>query len=144
MNHDEKNKKFDEAIGEGQDYYSSQSGKVANNTRNLVLGIIGTIWIVSYDNGRFILPNIYLILALCGCFLYLLFDLLHYFLDAKFYYKKTLSLEKNFGNWSYLIGPYNNSLIKHSKSSYNWMVTKFIAFAFVAIVFVIGMIMLFA
>lgn len=144
MNHDEKNKKYDEAIAEGQSYYSSQSGKVANNTRNLVLGIIGTIWIVSYDNGRFLLPNVWLIAAMCGCFFYLLFDLLHYYLDAKFYYKKTISLEKNFGNWIYLTKTYNDTLIKHSKKSYNWMIAKFVLFGFIAAVFLVGMIILFA
>lgn len=143
MSHDEKNQKYDEAIAEGQTFYSAQSGKVANNTRNLVLGIIGTIWIVSYDNGRFVLPNSWLITAMCGCFVYLLFDLLHYFLDANFYYKKTISLEKNFGDWKYLKETYNNALVQHSKKSFHWMWAKVILFVLIAFVFIIGMIALF-
>ena len=143
MNHDEKKQKFDEAIAEGQSFYSAQSGKVANNTRNLVMGIIATIWIVSYDNGHFMLPNVWLISAMIGCFSYLFCDLLHYFLDANFYYKQTISLERKFGDWDYLKDTYNNALIVHSGKSFYWMWAKFVLFVLVAFVFIVGMVVLF-
>ena len=143
MNHDEKKQKFDEAIAEGQSFYSAQYGKVANNTRNLVMGIIATIWIVSYDNGHFMLPNGWLISAMIGCFSYLFCDLLHYFFDAIFYYNQTISLEKKFGNWDYLTVTYNNNLIKHSKKSYCWMWVKAVLFLIISALFIFGMVRLY-
>ena len=115
---------------------------MANNTRNLVMGIIATIWIVSYDDGHFKLPNVWLLIAMIGCFSYLFCDLVHYFVDAIFYYKQTISLEKNFENWDYLTVTYNNNLIKHSKKSYCWIWVKAVLFLLISVVFVIGILLL--
>lgn len=102
------------------------------------MGIIAIIWVVSYKNGAFELPNTLLVVSLFISFGYLIIDILHYFLDSRFYYNKLISLENNYGQKDYL-KVYNQALIDHSKVSYYWIWVKVIVFAIIALLFVIGM-----
>ena len=138
MTDKEVKEKFEESIEEGNRFYGAQSAKVSQNIRTLVMGIIAIIWVVSYNNGVFELPNLLLIISLFTSFGYLLIDILHYFLDTRFYYNKLISLEKNYGQEMYLTR-YNQALIKYSKVSYGWIWAKVIVFAIIAILFVVGM-----
>lgn len=138
MTNEEVKEKFEESIEEGNRFYGAQSSKVSQNIRTLVMGIIAVIWVVSYNNGVFILPNKLLVGTLFLSFFYLGMDILHYFLDTCFYYNKLISLEKNYGQKMYLT-TYNQALIKYSKVSYGWIWAKVIVFAIIAILFVVGM-----
>lgn len=138
MTDKEVKEKFEESIEEGNRFYGVQSAKVSQNIRNLVSGIIAIIWVVSYDNGVFELPNMLLIISLFLSFAYLAIDILHYFIDTCFYYNKLISLEKNYGKEKYLT-TYNQALIKYSKVSYGWIWVKVIVFAIIATLFVVGM-----
>ena len=138
MTDKEVKEKFEESIEEGNRFYGAQSAKVSQNIRTLVMGIIAIIWVVSYNNGVFELPNLLLIISLFTSFGYLLIDILHYFLDTRFYYNKLISLEKNYGQEMYLTR-YNQALIKYSKVSYGWIWAKVIVFAIIAILFVVCM-----
>ncbi|MBQ6777175.1 MAG: hypothetical protein IJP52_02570 [Paludibacteraceae bacterium] len=138
MTNEEVKEKFEESIEEGNRFYGAQSSKVSQNIRTLVMGIIAIIWVVSYNNGIFKLPNLLLIISLFISFGYLVIDILHYFLDTRFYYNKLISLEKNYGQKMYLT-TYNQALIKYSKVSYGWIWAKVIVFAIIAILFVVGM-----
>lgn len=138
MTEKETKENFEASIEEGQGFYNTQSSKVSQNIRTLVMGIIAIIWVVSYKDGAFELPNILLVVSLFISFGYLIIDILHYFLDSRFYYNKLISLEKHYGQKVYL-KVYNQELIKHSKVSYRWIWTKVIVFAIIAILFIIGM-----
>lgn len=135
---EEVKKRFEESIEEGQGFYHTQSTKVSQNIRTLVMGIIAIIWVVSYNDGLFELPNIWLIISLFSCFLYLSIDIIHYYIDTCFYYKKLLSLDEYYGKEEYL-EIYNQALIKYSKVSFLWIKIKFYLFAIIAIIFIIGM-----
>ena len=138
MTEKETKENFEASIEEGQGFYNNQSSKVSQNIRTLVMGIIAIIWVVSYKDGAFELPNTLLVVSLFISFGYLIIDILHYFLDSCFYYNKLISLEKHYGQKVYL-KVYNQELIKHSKVSYRWIWTKVIVFAIIAILFIIGM-----
>ena len=70
-------KNFEDSIEEGNGFYNTQSTKVSQNTRTLVMGIITTIWVVSYNDGSFILSNNWMIASLFTGFAYLAIDILH-------------------------------------------------------------------
>lgn len=95
MTNKETKENFEASIEEGQGFYNAQSSKVSQNIRTLVMGIIAIIWVVSYKNGAFELPNTLLVVSLFISFGYLIIDILHYFLDSRFYYNKLISLENN-------------------------------------------------
>ena len=134
---DQVKKYFEDSIEEGNGFYNTQSTKVSQNTRTLVMGIITTIWVVSYNDGSFMLSNNWMIASLFIGFAYLAIDILHYFIDTCFYYNKLLSLEKKYGDKKYLT-TYNQSLIKHSRLSYIWIWIKFLSFVIIAFTFLIG------
>ena len=138
MTDKEVKEKFEESIEEGNRFYGAQSAKVSQNIRTLVMGIIAIIWVVSYNNGIFELPNTLLVISLFASFIYLAIDILHYFIDTCFYYNKLISLEKNYGQNLYLT-TYNQALIKYSRVSYRWIWAKVIVFAIIATIFIIGM-----
>lgn len=138
MTEKETKENYEASIEEGQGFYNAQSSKVSQNIRTLVMGIIAIIWVVSYKDGAFELPNTLLVVSLFISFGYLIIDILHYFLDSRFYYNKLISLEKHYGQKTYL-KVYNQALIDHSKVSYYWIWAKVIVFAIIAILFIIGM-----
>lgn len=63
------------------DYYK-QSSKFSEISRNITYGMLATLWIIMFSNGKVILPSIPIIITLCLCFIYLLFDLIHYYSDS--------------------------------------------------------------
>ena len=88
---DQVKKNFEDSIEEGNGFYNTQSTKVSQNTRTLVMGIITTIWVVSYNDGSFMLSNNWMIAALFTGFAYLAIDIFyrHIFFQAiVIYYNK--------------------------------------------------------
>lgn len=133
------NDKYDSSIEESNGFSYSQASNVSSISRNLVMGIVATVWVVSYIDGEFILPNKCLVSAMAIAFVYLLVDVIHYYSDARFYHKGTLSLEKHYGNPSFLKKDYNDSMIAHAKKSQSWFVGKFYLFLLTAVIFLVGM-----
>lgn len=135
------NDKYDSSIEESNGFSYSQASNVSSISRNLVMGIIATVWVVSFIDGEFVLPNKCLVCSMAIAFVYLLVDVIHYYSDARFYHKGTLSLEKHYGNPSFLKKDYNDSMIAHAKKSQKWFVGKFYLFLVTACVFLVGMIL---
>lgn len=144
MKKDEKqeiNDKYDSSIEESNGFSYSQASNVSSISRNLVMGMIATVWVVSYIDGKFVLPNKCLVCAMAIAFAYLLMDVIHYYTDARFYHKGTLSLEKHYGNPSFLKKVYNDGMIAHAKKSQRWFVGKFYLFLLTVVVFLVGMVL---
>lgn len=78
---------------ETQSFMYSQSSKFSKAARALVLGIIGAIWMVSYEDGNFSFANTYVFISLFFGLLYLCIDVLHYYLDSMSYYKEIKALD---------------------------------------------------
>lgn len=78
---------------ETQSFMYSQSSKFSKAARALVLGIIGAIWMVSYEDGNFFFANIFVFISLFFGLLYLCIDVLHYYLDSRSYYKEIKALD---------------------------------------------------
>ena len=80
--------------GELQNYYYSQSSKCSSVSRKLILGMLATIWIFIYTDGKLTISNHILLYALVFCILYLIIDVLHYFLDSLSYHKEQYKLDE--------------------------------------------------
>lgn len=142
MNNAEKNN-YETAIGEAQEYYGNQSGKVATISRTLVYGMITTVWVVSYSDGAIQIPHPILLVALFCCFIYLLFDLSLYFANACRYHKQQILLEEHKGknDAAYIAqnGEYNKTMISIHNKAFIWICIKFGLFIVTAISFLIGL-----
>lgn len=130
--------KYDDSIGEGQQYYNGQSKNVSDSSRAIVFSMIATIWLVSYEDGAINRPHLILCISLLLCFIYLFLDITLYFINARFYHNQTISLEKHFGNEYYLKKTYNKQMITYSKKAYRWMCVKYSLFVVTALFFLAG------
>ena len=79
---------------ETQDFKYQQSSKFSSVSRNLVLGIIGTNWFLTYVDGKLRIPNLYLFISLLLGLMFLFVDVIHYFWDSMSYQKELYSLDK--------------------------------------------------
>ena len=61
---DEFEKRRQELQDETQRYMYQQSSKFSSVSRSLVLGIIGTIWVLTYVDGTLCIPNRWLLSSL--------------------------------------------------------------------------------
>lgn len=91
---DEFDRRKQELLDETQQYMYQQSSKFSSVSRNLVLGIIGTIWVLTYADGKLSIPNKYLLCSLILGLLFLLVDVIHYFWDAISYQREIYRLDK--------------------------------------------------
>lgn len=86
-------KKVEELQTELQQYMYSQSSKFSSVSRNLIFGIMGTIWAFSFAKGENLYNPWFLFSLLC-CFIYLMLDVCHYFSDTNSYNKEQYVLDK--------------------------------------------------
>ena len=138
----EKNKTFDEKknelLDQTQDYMYSQSSKFSSVSRTLVFGVIGTIWFLIYTDGRLSVPNICLFISLVLGLIFLLVDVIHYYLDSVSYqdelyqfdeYKTQYDLDKKHeDNMNYI-----------NRRSHRFIVAKFWILIIVSASFLFGM-----
>lgn len=132
--------KKEKLLDETQDYMYKQSSKFSNVSRALTLGIIGTIWIVIYNKDGFInKPNIWLILSLSFGLLFLLFDVIHYFMDSISYHKEAYRLEK-YKTSEEIDEKHEPIMDDINKRSHNFLNVKFVILMTTSVLFIIGII----
>ena len=134
----EKRKK--ELLEETQEYMYSQSSKFSSVSRNLVLGILGTIWVITYADKAFDIPNNWLLRSLFVCLFFLLTDVVHYFWDSMSYHKELFTMDK-YTSQEDLDDKHEKRMNYISKRSHYFIVAKFMILLFGALFFVIGIIL---
>jgi len=87
------NKKKAELADETQNYMYSQSSKFSSVSRNLIFGIMGTIWAFTFTKGEMTLSNLWLVGALVLCIVYFMLDVIHYYTDTNSYNKEQYRLD---------------------------------------------------
>lgn len=126
----------DEQIKNLNNSLYNQTKQVSSISRGLVYSIIGTIWVVSYSNGVFIIPNGYLATTLILCFVYAIFDVFHYFCDSCFYHNEMTEVIEDD---DLTVNEHIKRTIKQSRKSFLFVLHKFIFMVICSIVFLIGM-----
>ena len=135
---DKKNdNKYDKLLDECQGYKYAQSSNFIKLSRTVIFGIIGTIWILSYSNGEFIIHNTYLITSLLFAFLHILIDLLHYLVDMIFYKKEYVRFSEDKGDAN-AIEKHDKRMDKHATVSFRFVCVNTIALLLSVISFIIG------
>lgn len=137
----EENKSFEkkksELLTETQQYMYSQSSKFSSVSRNLIFGTMGTIWAFSFTNGEITINNVYLMIALLLCVLYLMFDVIHYYTDTNSYNKEQYNLD-NYKDDKEL-NEHEKTMDSINKRSNRFIVWKFRVLIVTSIMFVIGL-----
>lgn len=127
---------------ETQDYMYQQSCKFSSVSRNLVLGIIGTNWFLTYVDGKLRIPNRYLFASLLLGLMFLLVDVIHYFVDSVSYQKELCSLDK-YETEQELESKHEPEMDKINKISHRFIIAKFVLLVFASVLFFFGLIKIF-
>ncbi len=135
---DKFNERKQRLLDETQQYMYQQSSKFSTVSRNLALGIIGTIWVLTYVDGKLSTPNIWLLFSLIIGLLFLLVDVVHYFWDAISYQRETYQLDK-YKNQSELDNLHETQMDSINKRSHRFIVAKFCILMLVSLSFAIGL-----
>lgn len=120
-----------------QEYMYSQSSKFSSVSRNLIFGILGTIWIMTYSEGRMSIPNPYLFYALLFSLLFLSVDVFHYFLDSISYHSQQYKLEK-FKSQKEIEEAHEPQMDKINKRSHRFLIGKSIVLLIAGLLFLRG------
>lgn len=135
-------KEIEKNLTECQGYHYSQSSMASTLLRNIIFTIIGVIWVLSYKDTGFLIPNLWLYIALGFSFLYIVFDVIHYFVDSCAYRKQYFKLEsmKSRDNAceAEIIKSHEDDMTKIAKRSFSMLIAKFITMILTSIVFIIG------
>ncbi len=133
---EEKRDKLQEEL---QGYYYGQSSKFSSVSRSLIFGILATIWVFIYTDGELSITNHVLLYALISGILYLVIDILHYFLDSLSYHKEQYRLDKysNTEDIDNLHEPFMDSV---NKRSFGFFITKFIVLSITSVLFITNII----
>ena len=134
--------KKQELQGETQDYMYQQSNKFSSVSRNLVLGIIGTNWFLTYVDGKLRIPNRYLFASLLLGLMFLLVDVIHYFWDSVSYQKELYSLDK-YETEQELESENEPKMNEINKRSHRFIIAKFVLLVFASTLFFFGLIKIF-
>ena len=120
-----------------QGFMYSQSSKLSSVSRNLVFGILGTIWIMTYAEGKLTIPTPQLFYALLFSLLFMAVDVLHYFLDSISYHRQQYNLDtyKTFEELSYV---YDRDMDGINKRSHKFILWKTLVLMIASILFVWG------
>lgn len=125
-------------LEETQEYMYSQSSKFSSVSRTLILGIIGTIWVITYSEGKMFFPNFCLALSLVCGLLFLLTDVFHYFLDSISYHKEEYKLEE-YKTQKDLDSEHETKMNHINNRSHGFLIGKFVILMITAIFFAIGL-----
>lgn len=124
-------------LDECQGYQYSQSSKFSTLARSIVLGVIGTIWVISYTHNGFVLATNWLLASLISSFVYLAMDIIHYFSDTCFYRNEYFRFEKERKS-NDAITNHDNRMNDRSRKSFCAIVVKFSLLIIVCTLFIIG------
>lgn len=125
---------------ETQGFMYAQSSMLSSVSRNLVFGIIGTIWVLTYVEGSLNFPNGWLFASLLVGLLFLFIDVIHYYMDSISYNKELYRLDsyKNDKDLETKHEPKMNSI---NKRSHCFIIAKFWILILASILFGIGLLM---
>lgn len=135
-------RKIKELQEETQGFMYQQSSNFSSVSRNLVLGIIGTNWFLTYVDGKLRIPNQYLFASLLLGLMFLLVDVIHYFGDSVSYQKELYSLDK-YETEQELESKHEPKMDKINKRSHRFIIAKFVLLVFASALFFIGLIKIF-
>lgn len=133
---EEKKQKLQE---ETQEFMYQQSSKFSSVSRNLVLGIIGTNWFLTYVDGKLRIPNLCLFVSLLLGLIFLLVDVVHYFWDSMSYQNELYSLDR-YRTEQDLIDKHESKMDVINKRSHRFINAKLCILALASILFFIGLI----
>ena len=128
-----------ELLDETQNFMYQQSSKFSSVSRNLILGIIGTIWFLTYVNGKLTIPNTWLLCCLLLGLLFLLTDVVHYFWDSMNYHKELYRLEK-YNTQKEFDDNHEPKMDRINKRSHRFIVAKFWMLMIASSLFGIGIV----
>ena len=120
-----------------QGYMYSQSSKLSSVSRNLIFGILGTIWVMTFSKGKMTIPNPYLFYALIASLLFMIVDVLHYFWDSMSYHSQQYKLDSYKSNEE-IDNIYEKRMDKINNRSYYFLIGKTYVLFLVALLFVMG------
>ena len=130
-------KKKEALQDELQGFMYNQSSKLSSVSRNLIFGILGTIWILTYAEGKLTIPKPQLFYALLISLLFMALDVLHYFMDSISYHRQQYKLDtyKIEEELHYI---YERDMDSINKRSHNFILWKTIVLTLASIMFVWG------
>lgn len=120
-----------------QGFMYSQSSKLSSVSRNLIFGILGTIWVLTFTGGKLTIPNPQLFYALLISILFMATDVLHYLMDSISYHRQQYKLD-DYNTKEELVNIYNKDMDRINKRSHNFVIGKTIILLFATIMFVWG------
>lgn len=132
-------KRKQELQDETQSFMYAQSSKFSSVSRNLILGIIGTIWVLTYVNGNLKIYNYWLLGSLIVALLFLLVDVIHYYWDSLSYHNEQYKLD-TYSCQKELENEHKPKMDTINKRSHNFIVIKFWILMLVSFLFAIGLI----
>ncbi len=121
-----------------QDYMYSQSTKFSSVSRQLILGIIGTVWVVTYKDHEISIPYIILNIGLFLSIVYLCVDVLHYYWDSNSYQKELYNID-TYKSENDLSEKHEPFMDKVNIRSHRFIFVKFWLLMVVTFMFFIGM-----
>lgn len=108
---------------ETQDYKYAQSSKFSENARKLALSIIACIWLFIFKEGKIAEIEIFFIISLCFCVIYLAIDLYHYLFDTLSYHYELNKLDQ-YTNINQLKEDHEYQMNKIASRSFKFIIFK--------------------
>lgn len=130
--------KLQESIKEANKYKYDQSSKASELIRKIVFAIIGSCWVLMFTQGQYHEANVFLKITIALGFIYLLFDVLHYFCDACSYHHHAQKMEEG-ATIDYLEKTYKPANLHISRRSFVFFVLKVSFCIAVSIAFLLGL-----
>lgn len=137
---DEFEKRRKELQDETQNFMYHQSSKFSSVSRTLVLGIIGTIWVITYTDGNLCIPNIWLFVSLLLGLSFLTVDVIHYFWDSMSYHEELYNLD-DYTSMAELNEKHEPKMNEINKRSHIFIKIKFWVLIIAALFFLLGILM---
>ena len=134
-NFEERKEKLQE---ETQQFMYAQSSKFSSVSRSLIFGILGTIWVLTYKEGRMTIPNDFLLSSLMLCLLYLFSDVIHYYTDSRAYKKELYRLDK-YKTLEDLENQHEPIMDQINKNSHSFIIFNFCVLIFSSAYLIVGM-----
>ena len=120
-----------------QGYMYSQSSKLSSVSRNLIFGILGTIWVMTFSEGKMTIPNPYLFYALLASLLFMVVDVFHYFWDSISYHRQQYKLD-SYMNHEEIENIYEKRMDKINNRSHYFLIGKTSVLLLAALFFIVG------
>ena len=118
--------------------FNVQSKSVSDNARKVVWAILAALGVLCYKNGAFCIQNVLFSVSGIGSFIYLAIDLLHYYIDSVFLFKKRDRLFHEKCTHDNLVAA-NAVLHEHTHCSFIFLGIKVIIAFLISALFIVGL-----